>query len=123
MFHTMRNPDAKHIDFGFLKGIIDSNPAFLPSNIDMVLERKGRFMFGEWKREDEEIKKGQKVLLSKLATHHTVILITGHVDDDAHVSAIHRVNANHTLSAIGNSKSDLIEFIQNWYDAIEKKIL
>ena len=46
---AMRNPDAKHIDFGELVGVIPSNPRFLPSNLDMVLERRGSFLVGEWK--------------------------------------------------------------------------
>ena len=49
---AMRNAHATHVDFGFLRGVISSNPNFMPSNIDMVLERKGNFLFGEWKRED-----------------------------------------------------------------------
>ena len=63
---AMRNPEAKHLDFGELRGIIPENPRFLPSNLDMILERHQQFFIGEWKRPNEPISKGQFILLSKL---------------------------------------------------------
>ena len=44
----MRNKDARHIDFAELYGLFDKR---LPSNVDMIMERHGRFLIGEWKRE------------------------------------------------------------------------
>ena len=49
----MRNAYASHTDFGFLRGVILENPKAMPSNIDMVFERRGNFLIGEWKRENE----------------------------------------------------------------------
>ena len=40
----MRNPKAEHVDFGFMENIIPSNPDWLGSNIDMICERKGKFL-------------------------------------------------------------------------------
>ena len=119
MIPAMRNTHAKHVDFGFLRGIIRNNPNFMPSNIDMVLERKGNFLFGEWKRPDEEIKQGQKILLKELAWVHRVLLITGYVDTEPHISLIQQVLPNGTLKLLGKSPADLIKYIQDWYKDAE----
>ena len=116
---AMRNPNAPHIDFGFLRGFIPSNPNFMPSNIDMVLERRGVFLFGEWKREEEEMKQGQKMLLKELAWVHKVIIITGYVDTQPHISLIQQVLTNGNLKVVGKSVADLIKFIQDWYKDAE----
>jgi hypothetical protein len=113
MIPAMRNAQATHVDFGFLRGIISSNPNFMPSNIDMVLERKGNFLFGEWKREDEEMKTGQKI--------HRVILITGYVDTQPHITLIQEVlPTTGNLKVVGKSHADLIKYIQDWYKNVEE---
>jgi len=119
MIPAMRNAQATHVDFGFLRGIIRDNPNFMPSNIDMVLERRGVFLFGEWKREDEEMKQGQKMLLKELAWVHKVIIITGYVDTQPHISLIQQVLTNGNLKVVGKSVADLIKFIQDWYKDAE----
>jgi hypothetical protein len=48
----MRNKHAPHIDFTDL--MIGK---LCPSDIDMVLERKGHFLFGEWKRQGRRNKR------------------------------------------------------------------
>lgn len=116
----MRNVNATHVDFGFLRGMIPTNPHFMPSNIDMIMERKGKFLFGEWKREGEEMKTGQKILIKALAQKHTVIVITGYVDDDAHISLIQVVTQHGMLNRIGENKQDLIQYLQDWYNAVEQ---
>jgi hypothetical protein len=120
---AMRNTHATHVDFGFLRGFIPSNPNFMPSNIDMVLERKGVFLFGEWKREEEEMKQGQKILLTSLAWHHTVILITGYVDTEPHIGLIQKVTPSGNLTLIGEGKDDLINFLRGWYVEVERGTL
>lgn len=116
----MRNAHATHVDFGFLRGAIPNNPHFMPSNIDMVLERKGSFLFGEWKREDEEIKTGQKILLKELAWIHRVLLITGYVDTEPHITLIQEVlPTTGNLKVVGKSTADLIKYIQDWYKDAE----
>lgn len=122
MIPAMRNARATHVDFGFLMGVIGSNPNFMPSNIDMVLERKGSFLFGEWKREDEEIKQGQKILLKELAWIHRVLLITGYVDDAPHITLIQEVlPATGNLKVVGKSVADLMKYIQDWYKNAEEE--
>ena len=91
----------------------------MPSNIDMVLERRGVFLFGEWKREEEEMKQGQKMLLKELAWVHKVIIITGYVDTQPHISLIQQVLTNGNLKVVGKSVADLIKFIQDWYKDAE----
>jgi len=120
MIPAMRNANDSHVDFGFLRGMIPTNPSFMPSNIDMIIERRGEFIFGEWKREGEKMTVGQRILLLALSKMHTVLLITGYVDDEAHVSKVQVVTCNGKLNLIGNSKEDLIQYLQDWYDAVER---
>ena len=40
----MRDKYAPHVDFEELNGLLGK---VVPSNLDMVLERKGHFLFGE----------------------------------------------------------------------------
>ena len=120
MIPAMRNANASHVDFGFLRGMIPTNPSFMPSNIDMIIERRGEFIFGEWKREGEKMTVGQRILLLALSKMHTVLLITGYVDDEDHVSKVQVVTCNGKLNLIGNSKEDLIQYLQDWYDAVER---
>jgi hypothetical protein len=95
----------------------------MPSNIDMVLERRGSFLFGEWKREDEEIKTGQKILLKELAWKNRVLLITGYVDEKPHIDLIQKFNPNGTLTLVGNGIDDLISYIRGWYEEVEKGVI
>jgi hypothetical protein len=121
MIPAMRNENASHVDFGFMRGMIPANPFFMPSNIDMIIERKGKFIFGEWKREGEQMKLGQKILLMSLAKHHTVLLITGYSQgNETEVSKLQVVTCNGKLNLIGNKKEDLITYLQDWYNAVEK---
>jgi hypothetical protein len=113
----MRNPDAKHINFEYLQGFIEDSPKVIPSNIDMVLERFGHFIFGEWKRENEQMGEGQKILLRNLAKlpNTTVLIITGHTDNGMHVSSIQKLTTESTLKTVGNSAKDLKRFMTEWY--------
>ena len=36
-----------HTDYGEFKGLIADNPNFVPSNVDGICERKGRFLVME----------------------------------------------------------------------------
>lgn len=79
----MRNRYAQHIDFSFMKGLIEDNPAWLGSNIDMCCERNGQFFFAEWKRPNEELPKGQEILLEALSQNPNcfVFIIDGYSDE------------------------------------------
>lgn len=115
----MRNAYASHTDFGFLRGIILENTKAMPSNIDMVFERRGKFLIGEWKREDEEISLGQKILLKALANQDkfTVLVINGYSDDTGtEVNNFYKVTKD-KLVILGNGIEKLKHFINDWYQS------
>ncbi len=115
----MRNAYASHTDFGFLKGVILDNPKAMPSNIDMVFERRGYFLIGEWKRKNEEISLGQKILLKALANHDkfTVLVINGYSDNTGtEVNEFYKVSQD-KLAILGNGVDKLKEFINTWYQS------
>lgn len=114
----MRNPHAAHIDFFKFKGFIASNPKAMPCNIDMMLERKCKFLVGEWKRDGEEMSIGQKILLTNLAKQpqFIVLVITGNTDADAVVTEFGRITKNGTFKHEGSSIDELKDFVTRWYE-------
>lgn len=120
---AMRNPDAKHTDFTDLIGVIPSNSKLLPSNLDMVIERFGHFLVGEWKRPSEKISMGQEILLKRLATKDdfVVLLIEGDTDNGMVVHKIEAINEDGSLKHIGDDVETLKKFIRFWYERVEKK--
>jgi len=64
---AMRNPQSKHIDFEFMRGYNPDKPTMLASDLDMVIERKGQFLVGEWKSPVETVPMGQMRMLQALA--------------------------------------------------------
>ena len=116
--NLMRNPNATHVDFRDFLGLIPTNPNFCPSNVDMILERKGKFLVGEWKRENEQISGGQKILLKSLALQKDfcVLIINGHTDEKQTViNSFYVVTKKGTLKFCGNTLDDLKDFIERWY--------
>lgn len=120
---TMRNANAPHIDFAELSGAIEENPRFLPSNIDMVYERKGWFLIGEWKREGEKLSTGQEILLRRLSQtkQFSVLLITGDTDNGMNVTKIQKFAKNGLIKTVGNSVEDLKSLVCSWYAYVESK--
>jgi len=115
----MRNAYASHTDFGFLRGVILENPKAMPSNIDMVFERHGNFLIGEWKREDENISLGQKILLKALADQDkfTVLVINGYSDNTGtEVNNFYKVTED-KLVILGNGVEGLKDYIDAWYQS------
>lgn len=113
---SMRNPNAPHVDFGFLKGIIPFNEKILPSNIDMAYGVNGNFLFGEWKQIGEEIKEGQKILLRFLSEHPktNLLLINGFSTKlDTQVFEIYHIK-NRKQIYVGHGINDLINIIIEW---------
>ena len=111
--NTVRNPLAVHIDFTDLIGLMGKR---LPSNIDMMLERHGHFLVGEWKRENEQISIGQQILLKQLAKveRFTVLIIVGNTDNGMYVSKIWQLRYDESWSLVGNSTKDLKEYLIQW---------
>lgn len=118
----MRNPNATHVDFRDFLGLIPTNPNFCPSNVDMILERKGKFLLCEWKREGEEFGGGQKRLLKALASHQdfTVLIVQGNTDNGMEVQKFWEVCFD-LLRFRGGSTAELKLFIKNWYEEVEDK--
>ena len=114
---AMRNKSAPHIDFGDLIGTIPENPRFLPSNLDMVYERKGWFLVCEWKRTNEKLSIGQEILLRRLCAvpKFCVLLITGDTDDGMQISDIRLIAKTGELVPVGSSVEDLKTFVRTWY--------
>lgn len=117
----MRNGAAPHIDFSDLEGVIPTNPKLMPSNVDFILERKGRFLYGEFKKPEETISGGQKILLEQLSRKagFKVFVATGWNEGTSLV-----VTQLMTVTAEGwqTRECDLEGFkdaIRKWYAAVE----
>jgi len=116
----MRNKYATHVDFTFLTDVLDKK---IPSNIDMVLERKGYFLIGEWKRLNESISQGQMILLKALAdiSGFTVLIVTGHSDNEqTEVHLIHRLHPSGEMEEWGSSLDDFKRIVYNWMNFVEE---
>lgn len=110
----MRNKDAPHIDFGEFREVLGNR---LPSNIDMVIERRGRFLIGEWKRLNEKVSKGQEILLKAMAKipGFTVLVISGDTDTSMNVDCFYIVNKNGHCEFKGRGTQALKDYVQDWF--------
>jgi len=116
----LRNPDAKLIDFTDLIGIIESNPKFLPSDLDMIYERNGKYLVVEWKKPDEAltVNSGQEILLKALASNpaFTVLKVVGYTESSKmYVQKIDRLRKNNTWEYLGDGLPKFKQIIQKWY--------
>jgi hypothetical protein len=110
----MRDKYAPHVDFGELSGLLGK---ILPSNVDMVLERKGHFLFGEWKRDGEKISKGQEILLKALSglPKTTVLVINGDTENGMRVERFWRILPNGSYADCGKGLIAFKDYITEWY--------
>jgi hypothetical protein len=115
---AMRSASAAHVDFGGFEGMIESNPKLLPSDIDMIIERKGKFFVGEWKRQGENLSQGQEILLKTLAKQQqfTVCVIIGNTDTETVINSVLCISKSGEYRKIGASLDDLKVFINQWYE-------
>ena len=117
----MNNPEAEHVDFGFLRGIIENKPKALPVNIDMLYEINGHFLIGEWKAANEKISEGQKIALKALSKEpkFIVLIIYGISNwQGTVVDKIYKVQDN-TLKLVGTGINDLKALIQKWASHVQ----
>ena len=114
----MRNPDAAHTDFEDLLGLIPNNPKFLPSNVDGIAERNGKFMIMEWKRPNEKISKGQEFLLKALAKtpNFVVIIIIGDTDNGMNIERFYYLQPIGKNVLIGTSTQEFKDYYTFWYE-------
>ena len=115
---TMRSASAAHVDFGDFEGMIESNPKLLPSDLDMIIERRGKFFVGEWKRQGENLSQGQEILLKTLAKQQqfTVCVIIGNTDTKTVIHSVLCISKSGEYRKIGASLDDLKVFINQWYE-------
>ena len=121
--NQMRNSLASHTDFRDFAKLIKSNPHFLPSNIDMICERRGHFLIGEWKKPNENMATGQQLLLKAFAQvpKFTVLVIIGNTDkDQTEVGDVFQVILDKCVK-IGEGLEFLKDFYVMWYEFANSK--
>ena len=108
--------NPSHVDYGDFKGLITDNPNFVPSNVDGIAERNGRFLVMEWKRPNEKISTGQKILLQALSCtpRFTVIIINGNTDTETMVNRFFQVTKD-GCNPLGTGFEALKTYYLEWY--------
>jgi hypothetical protein len=114
----MRNMFATHTDYADLKGVISTNPAFVPSNVDGICERKGKFLIMEWKRRSEKVSEGQKILLKALASKDDfmVVIIYGNTDNSMMIDKYFLVQKDGSCMLAGQGLEMFKGFYRQWYE-------
>ena len=117
MVKLMRNEFANHTDYGDFKGLIESNPLFLPSNVDGIAERNGHFLIMEWKRDAEKVSEGQKRLLQALASNprFMVVIIYGNTDDGTVIDSYWLLTPEGKPVKTGIGFESFKQFYKDWY--------
>jgi len=114
----MRNMFATHTDYADLKGVIHSNPSFVPSNVDGICERKGKFLIMEWKRPNEKVSMGQQILLKALAAKDDfmVVIIYGNTDNSMVIDKYWLLQKDGTPMHHGTGVEMFKQFYRQWYE-------
>ena len=117
MAKLMRNEFATHTDYSDFKGLIESNPLFIPSNVDGIAERNGHFLIMEWKRDAEKVSEGQKRLLQALASNprFMVVIIYGNTDDGTIIDSYWLLTPEGKPVKTGIGFESFKEFYRDWY--------
>ena len=117
MAKLMRNEFATHTDYGDFKGLIESNPLFIPSNVDGIAERNGHFLIMEWKRDAEKVSEGQKRLLQALAFNprFMVVIIYGNTDDGTIIDSYWLLTPEGKPVKTGIGFESFKQFYKDWY--------
>jgi hypothetical protein len=115
----MRNKNVSVINYAFLDGVIPAKQGYiLPSDLDGIIETNFHFLVFEWKRPDEELSKGQHIMLSRLASlpKFTVIVVKGHSNSDqTDVREFYQMKKDGTLEERGFGVDDLREKTKSWF--------
>lgn len=122
---AMRNREAPHIDYGFLTGVVPTKYGgfIAPSNVDGILERHGKFLVLEWKRDNEDLSMGQTILLTALARqpNFTVILVYGHsAGGDTEIREFYKLNQDGSMTLSGKSVEEFKKKYKAWFDLASK---
>ena len=112
----MRNAYATHTDYSEFLGLIELNPLLVPSNVDGILERKGKFLILEWKRENEEVSKGQQYMLQALASKpdFTVIILIGNTDTETIINRFF-LDSKAGCILMGHGFEEFKKYYIDWY--------
>jgi hypothetical protein len=115
---AMRNMFATHTDYAEFKGLIPSNTAFMPSNVDGICERNGQFLIMEWKRSGEKVSTGQKYLLQALAKKEgfIVVIIYGDTDNETVINNFWVLNPDGIPVRRGIGFESFKQFYRQWYE-------
>jgi hypothetical protein len=121
MAELMRNANAAHKDYGDFKGVIESNPNFVPCDLDGIAERKGYFLVMEWKRPGEEISLGQQRMLQALAQtpKFSVIIMVGDTDNGVNLDHYWLLDNKGKPFKKGKDFEEFKQFYKLWYELID----
>jgi len=113
----MRNMFATHTDYADFKGLIPTNPGFLPCDLDGIAERNGQFLIMEWKKPGEKLSEGQKIMLKSLAKKEgfIVTIIVGNTDNETVIDGFWQITKDGQFLKCGNSFATFKEFYRQWY--------
>ena len=113
----MRNMFATHTDYAEFKGLIPTNPALIPSNVDGILERNGQFLILEWKRPGEKVSTGQKIMLQALASKpdFMVVIIYGNTDNETVIDSYWLLTPDGKPVKSGVGFGSFKQFYKDWY--------
>jgi hypothetical protein len=114
----MRNRDAPHIDYGAFLGLLPNNPKACPCNIDGIIERKGKFLVLEWKREGEGMSEGLRRTLQALAgtTGFQVWIVRGDTDNGLRIGRFYSVPPFGKPKLLGEGVDEFIAVYRLWYE-------
>jgi hypothetical protein len=118
----MRNPMATHTDYGEFQGLIKDHSNIVPSNVDGILERKGKFLIFEWKRVGEAVSKGQEIMLQTLAKKDgfTVLIIIGNTDKETVIEKFYKIGADSKCHLLGKGFNEFKLYYISWYNEASK---
>lgn len=128
----MKNPNAKHINFSWLRGKIiyrgRADARIIPGNLDMILRCGINFLIGEWKRPNEQMPEGQRLSLMHIARKDDfrVLVIQGFsyrdelsLEEMIHVDEFWEMDSKGNLTKAGDDCYDLLNWINQWYMNVE----
>lgn len=118
MAKLMRNILAKHQDYADFKGLIATNPGFVPCDIDGIAERNGQFLVMEWKKPGEKLSEGQKIMLKALAKKEgfIVTIIVGNTDNETIIDGYWQITKDGEFLKCGTSFNQFKDFYRQWYE-------
>jgi hypothetical protein len=106
--------------FDYLKGCF-GNTRISPTDMDCVIERRGKFLFIEEKNPEEDITVGQRILLEQLAKKPgiTCVVMWGKSKEN-HVEAYQVHDGMRWGKKIPCTTEEFRDFVSNWFKSVNK---